>query len=173
MFKIYLPSINFAESKKVYWNPGDRKLFKMADLVVALLLSNLGRPGYIHRLPRQAVGYIILDDIWPVVGIFKCNLCLISGLFYSLDLQSVVFGLVQSCFHRPVVITTVLMSDKPQGKLWNGWENTLPCLVWTGKIFQFYRNLINFLPLWRYDLSVKSKFSLLSIVYYYVLLLLV
>ena len=60
---------------------------------------------------------IILDDIWPVVGIFKCNLCLISGLFYSLDLQSVVFGLVQSCFHRPVVITAVLMSDKPQGKL--------------------------------------------------------
>ena len=89
----------------------------MADFVVALLLSNLGRPGYIHSLPKQAVGYIILDDIWPVVGIFKCNLCLISGLFYSVDLQSVVFGLVQSSFHRPVVITAVLMSDKPQEKL--------------------------------------------------------
>ena len=89
----------------------------MADLVVELLLSNLGRPGYIHRLPRQAVSYIILDDILPVVSVFKCNLCLISGLFYSLDLQSVVFGLVQSSFHRPVVITAVIMSDEPQGKL--------------------------------------------------------
>lgn len=54
MFKIDLPSINFAESKKVYRNPEERKLFKMADLVVALLLSNPGRPGYIHRLPRLA-----------------------------------------------------------------------------------------------------------------------
>ena len=54
MFKVDLPSINFAESKKVYRNPGERKLFKMADLVVALLLSNPGRPGYNHRLPRLA-----------------------------------------------------------------------------------------------------------------------
>ena len=53
MFKIDLPSINFAESRKVYRNPGESKLVKMADLVVELLLSNLGRPGYIHRLPRQ------------------------------------------------------------------------------------------------------------------------
>ena len=117
MFKIDLPSINFAESKKVYRNPGEWKLFKMADLVVDLLLSNLRRPGYLHRLPRQAVGYIILDDILPVVGVFKCNLCLISGLFYSLDLVNAVFGLVQNSFHRPVVITAVLMSDKPQEKL--------------------------------------------------------
>ena len=117
MFKIDLPSISFAESKKVYQNPRERKLFKMADLVVVLLLSNLGRPGYIHRLPKQPVGYIILDDLLPVVGVFKCNLCSISDLFYSLDLQSVVFGLVQSSFHRPVVITAVLMSDKPQEKL--------------------------------------------------------
>ena len=78
----------------------------MADLVVERLLSNLGRPGYIHRLPRQAVGYIILGDFagrwWfqmqsvldfrPVLFArsSKCCLWFSSKLFSS-----------SSCYHSP------------------------------------------------------------------------